>query len=95
MPHRLNEFRAKIQFITSAETPSLIYKAVVATGKVSNTQYVQHAVCEALSRDLGIPLERLLGNLPPPRGKSAALFGDNRKAIPRRPGPHPTPQEVR
>lgn len=82
MPFRLNEFRAKIQFITSARMPSLIYKAVVKTGKVSNTVYIQHAVCEALSRDLDIPLQELLDELPPARGMAAVPFGPNRTPIP-------------
>ena len=82
MPFRLNEFRAKIQFVTSARMPSLVYKAVVATGKPSNTVYIQHAVCEALSRDLGIPLQELLDELPPCRGMSAVPFGPDRKPIP-------------
>jgi hypothetical protein len=84
VPFRLDEFRAKIQFITSAEMPSLIYKACLETGKPSNTVYVQHAVCEALSRDLGIPLDDLLDNLPTPRGRSATLFGDDRQPRARR-----------
>ena len=67
MPFRLNEHRAKVQFLTSAEMPSLIYKACVATGAPSNTRYVQVAVCEALARDLGIPLEDLLERLPATR----------------------------
>jgi hypothetical protein len=82
MPFRLNEFRAKIQFVTSSRMPSLIYKAVIKTGKVSNTVYIQHAVCEALSRDLGIPLDELLAELPPCRGMSAVPFGPDRKPIP-------------
>lgn len=65
MPYNLDEFKAKIQFVTSARTPSLIYKACVKTGTVSNTVYIQHAVAEALSRDLGIPLEELIAELPP------------------------------
>lgn len=92
LPFRLNEFRAKVQFITSAEMPSLIYKAVCATGKVSNTVYIQHAVCEALSRDLGIPLERLLDALPPPRGRAATPF---ERGKPQLPGPTSTIHEVR
>lgn len=75
LPFRLNEFRAKIQFITSSEMPLLIFRAAQRTGKVSNTHYIQHAVCEALARDLDIPLERLIGNLPTPRGKAAVPFG--------------------
>jgi len=92
MPHRLNEFRAKIQFVTSARTPSLIYKAVVKTGKVSNSVYIQHAVCEALSRDLGIPLQELLDELPPPRGKAACPFCADRQP---RPGAANTIEEVK
>lgn len=78
---RLNEFRAKIQFITSAEMPALVTKACRVTGTVSNTRYVQVAVCERLSKDLGIPLDDLLDALPPPRGRSALLFDENRRPI--------------
>lgn len=95
MPFRLNEFRAKIQFTTSAEMPALIYKAVLASGKVSNTEYIQHAVCEALARDLDMPLQRLLDNLPPARGKAAHPFGPNRKPAPVRIGPSGGWEEVR
>lgn len=84
MPFRLDEFRAKIQFITSARMPSLIYKACLASGKVSNTVYIQHAVCEALARDLGIDLAELLAELPPPRGRSASMFDGKRQVIPGR-----------
>jgi hypothetical protein len=84
MPFRLDEFRAKVQFVTSAQTPSLIRRAAEATGRPSNTVYLQHAVCEALSRDLDIPLSDLLDALPPPKGNAAALFGDDRKPISRR-----------
>lgn len=82
MPHRLNEFRAKIQFITSARTPSLIHRAVVDGHAISNTVYIQHAVCEALSRDLGIPLAELLDELPDPKGKALVPFGPDRRPIP-------------
>lgn len=78
MPFRLDPkkfpFRAKVQFTTSAEMPNMIYRACLATGKVSNTVYIQHAVAEALSRDLGIPLEEILDNLPAPRGPSAHVY---------------------
>lgn len=84
MPFRLNEHRAKVQFVTSARMPSLIYRAAVATDVPSNTVYIQHAVCEALSRDLGIPLDELLGELPPPRGPASVLFGDDRRPRPAR-----------
>lgn len=65
MPFRLNEFRAKVQFVTSARMPSLITKARTQRDLPSNTTYIQLALCEALSRDLGIPLEELLAELPP------------------------------
>lgn len=95
MPHRLNEFRAKIQFVTSAEMPSLIYKACLETGIASNTAYVQHAVCEALARDLGIPLEDLLAKLPPNRSNSKVLFGGDRKPKRIMAGPANTIESVR
>lgn len=74
MPWRLDEFRAKVAFTTSARTPSLVYKACLATGVVSNTRYYQVAVCERLSRDLGIPLEELLSELPPARGPAGHVY---------------------
>jgi hypothetical protein len=81
LPHRLNEFRAKIQFVTSAETPSLVHRACELTGTPSNTVYIQRAVAEALARDLDIPLERLLERLPEPKGAAQCLFGDNRRPV--------------
>lgn len=71
------ENRAKIQFTTAAWMPYRIYTACLATGIPSNTVYCQRAVCEALSRDLGIPLDQLLADLPSPRGPSAHLFNPN------------------
>lgn len=73
MPFRLNEYRAKIQFICSARLPSLIYKASVATDTVSNTVYIQRAVCERLAQDLGIPLSELLAEQPPSRSRKGEL----------------------
>jgi len=85
MPYRdLGDFKAKIQFVTSARTPSLIYKAVQKVGVQSNTVYIQRAVAEALSRDLGIPLQELLDELPEPKGKAAVLFNEHRQAVLRR-----------
>jgi hypothetical protein len=95
MPYRLNEHRAKIQFLTSARMPSLIYKACVRTGIPSNTAYIQHAVCEALARDLDIPLDDLLAELPPNRTSASHLFGENRRPMPRRVGPGNTLEEVK
>lgn len=83
MPFRLDEFRAKIQFMTSASMPHNVYKACLKTGTPSNTRYLQEAVCERLSRDLGIPLDDLLAELPPPRGMAAVLFGKDRKPVKR------------
>lgn len=94
MPFRLNEHRAKIQFITFARMPSLIYKACLAKSIPSNTRYVQEAVCWKLSQDLGIPYESLLAELPPPRGKAAVLFGDDRRRAPDR-GRHFVQEQVR
>lgn len=73
-PWRLDEFRAKVSFTTSARMPSLVYRACLATDTVSNTRYYQEAVCERLSRDLGVSLEELLSELPPARGPSGHLF---------------------
>lgn len=81
MPHRLNEFRAKIQFVTSAETPSLVHRACELTGTPSNTVYIQRAVAAALARDLDMPLERLLERLPEPKGAAQCLFGGDRRLV--------------
>lgn len=83
MPFRLDDFRAKIQFITYAAMPSQIFRAAKATGKVSNTQYIQHAVCEALARDLGLDLQDLLDTLPPPKGRAAFLQDGTRHSHPK------------
>jgi hypothetical protein len=78
MPFRIEPYkfpgRTKIQFTTSARMPSDVYRACLLTGTVSNTVYIQHAIVEALSRDLGIPRDTLLGALPPPRGPSQHLY---------------------
>lgn len=66
--------RAKIQFTTSISMPYRIYEACLATGIISNTVYCQHAICEALARDLNLPLDRLLAELPAPRGPAAHLY---------------------
>lgn len=75
MPFRLTPERAKIQFLTSARLPSLIYKAADATGLPSNTAYIQRAVCEALARDLDLPIAELLDEQPPVRTQSGQLRG--------------------
>lgn len=93
LPPDLRDFRAKIQFITSARMPSLIYQACVKTGTRSNTRYIQQAVCAALSRDLGIDYQTLLNELPPSRGNSAHLF--HGAPDPSRIGPGNTSEEVK
>lgn len=77
MPFRLNEFRAKVQFITSARTPRLIHEAATKQGLKSNTVYLQRVVAEALSRDLGIPLQELLDELPAPHAASAVPWNEH------------------
>jgi hypothetical protein len=78
----LAEGATKIQFATSDEMPHLIYLACRATGIRSNTVYLQHVVCEALSRDLDLPYDALVANLPPARGRARDLIhsgnGDDR-----------------
>jgi hypothetical protein len=59
----------------------MVYKACLATGTPSNTVYIQHAVCEALARDLDIPLQRLLDALPSPRSRANNLFDANRRVV--------------
>lgn len=81
MPYRIDPYdfpnRAKIQFTTSARMPSDIYRACLVTGTISNTVYIQHAVIDALVRDLGVPRHTLTGALPPPRGPSGHLYDPN------------------
>ena len=91
MPFRLDDFRAKIQFITSSEMPNLIYEACVATGCQSNTRYIQEALCAAIARDLDLSLSELLSALPPTRGHAATL----KMREHRRTGPGNTVEEVR
>lgn len=87
MPFRLTEHTAKIQFLTSASMPARIYRACLKTETISNTVYIQHAVCEALSRDLGIPLDTLLAELPPPRGRNKTRWTPDDAIGARRIGP--------
>jgi hypothetical protein len=80
MPFRLGKEnpdwinRTKVQFTTASWMPYRIFEACKATGTVSNTVYIQRAVCEALARDLNLPLDRLLSELPTPRGPSNHLY---------------------
>jgi hypothetical protein len=57
-----------MQFITSAEMPYLCYQARLATGYDSTTKYIQHVLCAALARDLGLDETALTSRLPPGRG---------------------------
>lgn len=84
MPFRLGEEydggnRAKVQFITAAWMPHRIYQACKKTGTLSNTVYVQRAVCEALARDLGLPLDELLADLPTPRTHAKHLHDPSKR----------------
>jgi len=54
--------------------PHLIYRACLATGTLSNTVYCQHALVDALARDLGLDRDQLLADLPQGRGPAAHLF---------------------
>jgi hypothetical protein len=77
----LSEFTAKVQFATAARHPALIRRACVARGMASNTEWLQHVVAEALSRDLDIPLDELLAELPALHGSSNFGHDENRRRI--------------
>lgn len=101
MPFRIDKDqfpnRAKVQFTTSASMPHMIYRACIATGTVSNTVYIQRAVAAALARDLNIPLEQVMADLPPPRGPSGHLWDPEEHGMRRMPvriGPANTVEEV-
>lgn len=78
MPFRIAPYefpnRTKIQFTTSAAMPLMIYRACLETGIISNTVYCQHALVDALCRDLRVDRAVLLAELPPPRGPSGHLY---------------------
>lgn len=74
MPFRLGDFRAKVQFVTFAQMPSMVYRACVETRTVSLTRYYQEAVCEKLARDGIETIDVLLARLPEPRGKAKTLL---------------------
>jgi hypothetical protein len=93
MPFRYTEYTTKIHFMTSKRMPNLVYRACVKMGVSSNTRYIQVAVCEALSRDLGIPLEELLDELPAQR--STVLFDGTRRVKQIVPGSANTVEQVR
>lgn len=75
MPFRLNEFRGKVQFVTSAEMPSLIFKACKVTNTRSNTVYCQRAVARALATDLGLDYDELIAKMPPSRTTNTDFTG--------------------
>lgn len=82
MPFRDDAFSTPIRFSTFPQMPSLIYRACVEKGVVSNTRYIQEAVCEKLARDGIEPLESLLAKLPPGRTNSLVLSnGKNNRVL--------------
>ena len=85
MPFRLNEHRTTIKFVTFAQMPTLIYRACLATGTVSNTRYIQEAICEKLARDGIEPVESLKAKLPPCRSNAATLFDGSRTSVGKNP----------
>lgn len=98
MVRYVGDGRGKIQFGTSAEMPHMIYLACLKTGIVSNTAYCQQALAEALARDLDVPIEDILENIPPNRGPSQHLYNpaDGSMVRPvRMIGPANTIEEVR
>lgn len=97
MPFRLDDFRAKIQFVTSAAMPHMIYRACKATNTVSATVYCQRAIAEALARDLNMDVQVILDGLPTPRGPSGHLFDPDNHGMARYPvriGPGNTVEDI-
>lgn len=47
--------------------PALVHRAVEETGSPSMAAYMREAICVALARDLDIPYEDLIAQLPPTR----------------------------
>lgn len=84
MPYRLDEFKAKIQFVAPTNFPALINRAAEKVDVPSQTRYIQLALCRALAEDLDLDEGELIRSLPPTRGMSGALFGGDRRAISRR-----------
>lgn len=83
MPFRLTETTTKIQFVDHVAKKMMITKAAEATGKVSVTQYIQHAIIDALVRDLGVDRDSLLELLPPPKGPAGYLKTGTRHSQPK------------
>lgn len=84
MPFRLDEFKAKIQFVAPTNFPVLINRAAEHKDIPSQTRYIQLALCHALAEDLGLDEGELIRSLPPTRGPASALFDGNRRAISRK-----------
>lgn len=84
MPFRLDEFKAKIQFVAPNNFPVLINRAADKLGIPSQTRYIQLALCRQLAEDLGLDEAELVRSLPPTRGMSGALFGGDRRAVSRK-----------
>lgn len=83
MPFRLDEFRAKIQFVAPANFPVLMTRAALKRDVPSQTRYIQLALCRQLAEDLGLDEGDLINSLPPTRGPATVLFGGDRRAIKR------------
>lgn len=73
MPHRLDAHRVKVQFVTFTKMPYLIYLACLKTETVSQTRYIQEAICARLARDLEMSEADLLDDLPEPRSRAKHL----------------------
>lgn len=77
MPFRLGPDRKKIQFLTSASMPMMIFRAREPKGE-SQTRYIQIAVAQRLARDLQIPIEDILADLPPTHSERGDKFAKGR-----------------
>lgn len=90
MPFHIADDQTKIVFITSAETPALIYQASLATGLSSNTAWLQRAVARQLAADLDISYADLESRLPRNRSDGRHELWRERAA-----GPGNTDESVR
>lgn len=69
----------RIQFISSNQLPSLIWKAAKKTGRLSSTEYLQDIICAQVAKDLGLNVEDLKAALPPRRRQNASpAYWDNK-----------------
>lgn len=83
MPFRLDEFKAKFQFVAPANFPVLVNRAAEKKGIPSQTRYLQLALCRQLAEDLDMDEGELIRSLPPTRGPASVLFDGNRRAVKR------------